>query len=251
MSGAAVVAQGRPRLERAVGEPVEAAVRTDTYFDLMTKATRPTKTVKRKVERRLDARAAPAQPARRAPTCSAMREQLSRMERRINQLSERRRRAGRHAAAPPRPDRVTSCRRPSTQSTSSPASTATSSGRCCAPATASATCAARTRRSSARRRRTSSGSATRPSCGATATARSEYGPPVLIVHSLVSRSYILDLRPGNSLVEYLTGGGPRRLHARLGRARRARRRQRPRALRRLVPAARGRRRPARDAAATR
>ena len=34
-----------------------------------------------------------------------------------------------------------------------------------------------------------------------------YGPPVLIVHSLVSRSYILDLRPGNSLVEYLTEAG--------------------------------------------
>ena len=34
-----------------------------------------------------------------------------------------------------------------------------------------------------------------------------YGPPVLIVHSLVSRSYILDLRPGNSLVEYLTAPG--------------------------------------------
>ena len=34
-----------------------------------------------------------------------------------------------------------------------------------------------------------------------------YGPPVLIVHSLVSRSYILDLRPGNSLVEHLTGAG--------------------------------------------
>ena len=34
-----------------------------------------------------------------------------------------------------------------------------------------------------------------------------YGPPVLIVHSLVSRSYILDLRPGSSLVEYLTGSG--------------------------------------------
>ncbi len=31
-----------------------------------------------------------------------------------------------------------------------------------------------------------------------------YGPPVVIVHSLVSRSYILDLRPGNSTVEYLT-----------------------------------------------
>ena len=34
-----------------------------------------------------------------------------------------------------------------------------------------------------------------------------YGPPVVIVHSLVSRSYILDLRPGNSTVEYLTGAG--------------------------------------------
>ncbi len=34
-----------------------------------------------------------------------------------------------------------------------------------------------------------------------------YGPPLLIVHSLVSRSYILDLRPGNSLVEFLTGAG--------------------------------------------
>jgi polyhydroxyalkanoate synthase len=34
-----------------------------------------------------------------------------------------------------------------------------------------------------------------------------FGPPVLIVHSLVSRSYILDLRPGNSAVEYLVGAG--------------------------------------------
>jgi polyhydroxyalkanoate synthase len=34
-----------------------------------------------------------------------------------------------------------------------------------------------------------------------------YGPPVVIVHSLVSRSYILDLRPGSSTVEYLTGHG--------------------------------------------
>ena len=39
---------------------------------------------------------------------------------------------------------------------------------------------------------------------------------MLIVHSLVSRSYILDLRPGSSLVEYLTGGH-RRVHPRLGR----------------------------------
>jgi len=34
-----------------------------------------------------------------------------------------------------------------------------------------------------------------------------YAPPVVFVHSLVSRSYILDLRPGNSLVEYMTAAG--------------------------------------------
>ncbi|MGA2010150.1 MAG: alpha/beta fold hydrolase [Solirubrobacteraceae bacterium] len=34
-----------------------------------------------------------------------------------------------------------------------------------------------------------------------------YGPPVVIIHSLVSRSYILDLRPGNSLVEFMTAAG--------------------------------------------
>jgi polyhydroxyalkanoate synthase subunit PhaC len=34
-----------------------------------------------------------------------------------------------------------------------------------------------------------------------------YGPPVVIVHSLVSRSYILDLRPGHSTVEFLVGAG--------------------------------------------
>src|SRR3982750_444867 len=34
-----------------------------------------------------------------------------------------------------------------------------------------------------------------------------YGPPVVIVHSLVSRSYILDLRPGNSTVEFLVNAG--------------------------------------------
>ena len=32
-------------------------------------------------------------------------------------------------------------------------------------------------------------------------------PPVLLVMSLVSRSYIFDLRPGNSLVEYMLGRG--------------------------------------------
>jgi polyhydroxyalkanoate synthase len=34
-----------------------------------------------------------------------------------------------------------------------------------------------------------------------------YSPPVVFVHSLVSRSYILDLRPGSSTVEYLLGQG--------------------------------------------
>jgi len=34
-----------------------------------------------------------------------------------------------------------------------------------------------------------------------------YGPPVVIVHSLVSRSYILDLRQGNSTIEYLLNAG--------------------------------------------
>jgi polyhydroxyalkanoate synthase len=34
-----------------------------------------------------------------------------------------------------------------------------------------------------------------------------YGPPVVVVHSLVSRSYILDLRPGNSTVEFLVDAG--------------------------------------------
>jgi len=38
-------------------------------------------------------------------------------------------------------------------------------------------------------------------------ARVRYGPPVVIVHSLVSRSYILDLRPGNSTVEFLVDAG--------------------------------------------
>lgn len=35
----------------------------------------------------------------------------------------------------------------------------------------------------------------------------EYRPPVVIVHSLVSRSYVLDLYPGNSAVAFLLGSG--------------------------------------------
>ena len=75
------------RLERAVGEPVEAAVRTETYFDVMTKVTRTTKTVKRKASsvstRGLHLLNLPA-----GTDVARMREQLARMERRLNQLSE-------------------------------------------------------------------------------------------------------------------------------------------------------------------
>jgi hypothetical protein len=75
------------RLERAIGEPIEAAVRTETYFDLMTKATRTTKTVKRTVAgastRGLHLLNLPA-----GTDVRRLREQLARMERRLNQLSE-------------------------------------------------------------------------------------------------------------------------------------------------------------------
>jgi transcription elongation GreA/GreB family factor len=76
------------RVERAVGEPVEAAVRTDTYFEVMTTVTRTTKTAKRTVAgvstRALHLLNLPA-----GTDVRRMREQLARMERRINQLSER------------------------------------------------------------------------------------------------------------------------------------------------------------------
>ena len=64
----------------------------------------------------------------------------------------------------------------------------------------------------------------------------------MIVHSLVSRSYVLDLYPGNSAVEFLLQRGARRLPARLGRPRRGRRRQHARALRRRRHPRRDRRR---------
>jgi hypothetical protein len=75
------------RIERAVGKPIEAAVRTDTYFDLVTKATRATSQARRTVvgtsTRVLHLLNLPADSDVRR-----MREQLSRMERRLNQLSE-------------------------------------------------------------------------------------------------------------------------------------------------------------------
>ena len=87
MSGKPLWLKAVYRVERAIGEPVEAAVRSETYFDLMTKATRTTKTVKRKVTgvstRGLHLLNLPA-----GTDVSRLREQLARMERRINQLSE-------------------------------------------------------------------------------------------------------------------------------------------------------------------
>ena len=80
------------------------------------------------------------------------------------------------------------------------ASSATSGARCSAAATACATPPAPAGRRSGARPRTSSGAATRRSCGATAATTSRYRPPVVIVHSLVSRSYVLDLYPGNSAI---------------------------------------------------
>ena len=75
------------KVERAVGRPVEAAVRTETYFDIVTKATRATGAVKRKVSgtstRVLHVVNLPA-----GSDMQRMREQLSRMERRINRLTE-------------------------------------------------------------------------------------------------------------------------------------------------------------------
>jgi hypothetical protein len=76
------------RIERAVGEPVEAAVRTETYFDMMSKAMRTAATAKRTVTgastRTLHVLNLPA-----GTDVRRMREQLSRMERRLNHMSER------------------------------------------------------------------------------------------------------------------------------------------------------------------
>jgi polyhydroxyalkanoate synthase len=39
------------------------------------------------------------------------------------------------------------------------------------------------------------------------TARDEYPVPILLVYALINRPYVLDLLPGNSLVEFLVGKG--------------------------------------------
>lgn len=75
------------RLERAVGEPVETVVRSDTYFDVVTVVNRTRRKAIDKVEgvskRGLHMLNLPA-----GTDVRRMREQLARMERRLNQLSE-------------------------------------------------------------------------------------------------------------------------------------------------------------------
>ena len=95
---------------------------------------------------------------------------------------------------------------------------------------------AATRRMSARRRRTSCGSATAPSSGGTAAAPIRYAPPLVFVHSLVSRA-TSSTCDRDQHRRVLPRPGLRRVHARLGRSRRARRRQRRRDVRRRVPPA--------------
>ena len=75
------------RVERAVGEPVERAVRTDTYFDAMTKATRATAKVKRTAEG-LSRRTLHLLNLPTRSDVRRLREQLSRVERRLNALSD-------------------------------------------------------------------------------------------------------------------------------------------------------------------
>ena len=75
------------RVERAIGEPIESAVRSDTYFDLVTKTTRVRRTVVGTAEgvsrRCLHLLNLPA-----GSDIRNMRQQLARIERRLNQLSD-------------------------------------------------------------------------------------------------------------------------------------------------------------------
>jgi hypothetical protein len=74
------------RLERTIGEPIESAVRSDTYFDLISTTTR----VRRKVGGAAEGVSRRCLHMLNLPAGSdirRMRQQLSRMERRLNQLS--------------------------------------------------------------------------------------------------------------------------------------------------------------------
>ena len=196
-----------------MGEPVEAAVRTETYFDVMTRVTRTTKTAKRAASG-ASTRACTCSTCPRAPTSTDARADGT--DGATAQPALRERRGARLMPPTLNPlDLVSRINRDVERSL-------------LARATACATCAARTRRTrgDAQGGRVGRGKA---ELWRYRNGEVRYGPPVLIVHSLVSRSYILDLRPGQQPGRVPHGRRPRRLHARLGRAGRARRRQRPRA----------------------
>jgi hypothetical protein len=75
------------KVERTIGQPVESAVRSDMYFDLVSRTTRVRRTalsVTESVSRRgLHMLNLPA-----GTDIRRMRQQLARMERRLNQLSD-------------------------------------------------------------------------------------------------------------------------------------------------------------------
>ena len=75
------------RLERAIGEPIESAVRSDRYFDLVSTTTR----VRRRVLGTTEGVSRRCLHLLNLPAGSdirSMRQQLARMERRLNQLSD-------------------------------------------------------------------------------------------------------------------------------------------------------------------
>ena len=75
------------RVERAVGEPIEAAVRSETYFDLLSTTTR----VRRKVGGAAEGVSRRCLHLLNLPAGSdirRLRQQLARMERRLNELSQ-------------------------------------------------------------------------------------------------------------------------------------------------------------------
>ena len=75
------------RVERAVGEPIEAAVRSETYFDLVSTTTR----VRRKVGGAAEGVSRRCLHVLNLPAGSdirRLRQQLARIERRLNELSQ-------------------------------------------------------------------------------------------------------------------------------------------------------------------
>ena len=75
------------KVERAIGEPVESAVRSDIYFDLISKTTR----ARRKAQGAAEGVSRRALHVLNLPAGSDIRnvrQQLARMERRLNQLSD-------------------------------------------------------------------------------------------------------------------------------------------------------------------